>query len=120
MFKLKNREEFEGGLKNRKNLKKPEIKVPNNREEFRQGGGQFFWLARIYTPAVNFNVFFVEVGEGMGSYMAYRVSTKTNLSYFKKKNAEVNRRFSDFLGELNVDQFVILSSSILSVYNIVD
>jgi len=39
-----------------------------------------------------------KVGEGIGSYMAYRVSTKTNLSYFKKKNAEVNRRFSDFLG----------------------
>ena len=49
--KLKNKEEFEGGLKKRKNLKKPVvIKVPKNREEFQQGGGQFFWLARIYTP----------------------------------------------------------------------
>jgi len=34
LSKLKNREEFEGGLKNRKNLKKPVIKVPKNREEF--------------------------------------------------------------------------------------
>jgi len=39
-----------------------------------------------------------KVGEGMSSYMAYKVSTKTNLTYFKKKNPEVNRRFSDFLG----------------------
>ena len=52
LSKLKNREEFEGGLKKRKNFKKPVIKIPKNREEFRQGKGeQFFWLARIYTPA---------------------------------------------------------------------
>ena len=34
----------------------------------------------------------------MSSYMAYKISTKTNLSYFKKKTPTVNRRFSDFLG----------------------
>ena len=34
-------------------MKKPVIKVPKNREEFRQGGEQFFWLARIYTPVYN-------------------------------------------------------------------
>ena len=45
LSKLKNKEEFKGGLKKRKNLKKPVIKVPKNREEFRQGGGQFFCLA---------------------------------------------------------------------------
>lgn len=39
-----------------------------------------------------------KVGDGMSSYMAYKVTTKTNLSYFKKNNPEVNRRFSDFLG----------------------
>ena len=39
-----------------------------------------------------------KVGDGMSSYMAYKVITKTNLSYFKKNNPEVNRRFSDFLG----------------------
>jgi len=39
-----------------------------------------------------------KVGEGMSSYMAYKVCTKTNLAYFKKKSPEVNRRFSDFLG----------------------
>ena len=34
----------------------------------------------------------------MSSFMAYKVITKTNLSYFKKQRPEVNRRFSDFLG----------------------
>lgn len=39
-----------------------------------------------------------KVGEGMSSYMAYKISTSTNLTYFKNKNPVVNRRFSDFLG----------------------
>lgn len=39
-----------------------------------------------------------KVGEGMSSYMAYKIITNTNLSYFKKTKPEVNRRFSDFLG----------------------
>merc|ERR1712013_647046 len=39
-----------------------------------------------------------KVGEGMSSYMAYTVTTSTNLTSFKKKNPAVNRRFSDFLG----------------------
>ena len=50
MSELKISEEFEERLKNRKNLKKPVIKVPKNRGKFQQGGEQFFWLARIYTP----------------------------------------------------------------------
>ncbi|KAK8724852.1 hypothetical protein OTU49_010946 [Cherax quadricarinatus] len=39
-----------------------------------------------------------KIGEGMSSYMAYKVTTKTNISYFRKKNWSVMRRFSDFLG----------------------
>merc|ERR1711936_595505 len=39
-----------------------------------------------------------KVGEGMSSYMAYKVTTTTNLSYFKNTKPEVSRRFSDFLG----------------------
>jgi len=39
-----------------------------------------------------------KVGDGMSSYMAYKVITNTNLTYFKKNKPEVNRRFSDFLG----------------------
>ena len=39
-----------------------------------------------------------KVGDGMSSYMAYKVITNTNLTYFKKSKPEVSRRFSDFLG----------------------
>ncbi|CAF3083636.1 unnamed protein product [Rotaria sp. Silwood2] len=39
-----------------------------------------------------------KVGEGMSSYMTYRITTKTTLAMFKKKEFSVNRRFSDFLG----------------------
>lgn len=39
-----------------------------------------------------------KVGEGMGAYMAYRVTTKTNMPIFKRREFSVTRRFSDFLG----------------------
>ncbi|XP_065337227.1 sorting nexin-2-like isoform X1 [Cloeon dipterum] len=39
-----------------------------------------------------------KMGEGMGAYMAYRVSTQTNMQFYKKSNFSVYRRFSDFLG----------------------
>ncbi|XP_056636314.1 sorting nexin-2 [Diorhabda carinulata] len=39
-----------------------------------------------------------KMGEGMGSYMAYRVTTRTNMPMFKDKEFSVLRRFSDFLG----------------------
>lgn len=39
-----------------------------------------------------------KVGEGMGAYVLYRVSTRTNIPLFKKKEVAVMRRFSDFLG----------------------
>merc|ERR1719180_646158 len=53
-------------------------------------GGDEFIEVKVTSPH--------KVGEGMSSYMAYTVTTSTNLSYFKKKNPAVNRRFSDFLG----------------------
>lgn len=34
----------------------------------------------------------------MGAYMAYRVTTRTNIPQFKQKEFSVTRRFSDFLG----------------------
>ncbi len=34
----------------------------------------------------------------MSSYLAYNVTTRTNSNYFKKKEMNVIRRFSDFLG----------------------
>ncbi|KAK4884678.1 hypothetical protein RN001_000949 [Aquatica leii] len=39
-----------------------------------------------------------KVGDGMGAYVLYRVSTRTNIPLFKKKDVAVFRRFSDFLG----------------------
>uniref|UniRef100_A0A182KBQ1 PX domain-containing protein n=1 Tax=Anopheles christyi TaxID=43041 RepID=A0A182KBQ1_9DIPT len=39
-----------------------------------------------------------KVGDGMGSYLAYKVSTKTNILKFKKRQFFTMRRFSDFLG----------------------
>jgi sorting nexin-1/2 len=39
-----------------------------------------------------------KVGEGMVSYVVYKVTTKTNLPYFKRRESVVTRRFSDFLG----------------------
>lgn len=39
-----------------------------------------------------------KVGEGMSSYVAYRIVTHTNMPMFKANNMAVLRRFSDFLG----------------------
>ncbi|CAF0789435.1 unnamed protein product [Rotaria sp. Silwood1] len=39
-----------------------------------------------------------KVGEGMSSYLTYRITTKTTLPMFKKSEFSVQRRFSDFLG----------------------
>ncbi|CAH0401390.1 unnamed protein product [Chilo suppressalis] len=39
-----------------------------------------------------------KIGEGMSSYVAYRVITSTNMPIFSKHEFAVLRRFSDFLG----------------------
>ncbi|XP_026320950.1 sorting nexin-2 isoform X2 [Hyposmocoma kahamanoa] len=39
-----------------------------------------------------------KIGEGMSSYVAYRVLSKTNMPIFNKHEFAVHRRFSDFLG----------------------
>ncbi|XP_026198644.1 sorting nexin-2 [Anabas testudineus] len=39
-----------------------------------------------------------KVGDGMNAYMAYKVTTKTTMSLFKRSEFIVKRRFSDFLG----------------------
>lgn len=40
-----------------------------------------------------------KIGDGMGSYIAYKVTTKTNMPKFRKNQFSVIRRFSDFLGK---------------------
>lgn len=54
-----------------------------------EGGDQFIEIT-ITEPQ--------KVGDGMGAYMAYRISTKTNMTFFKRREFAVMRRFSDFLG----------------------
>ncbi|CAJ0919848.1 unnamed protein product [Ranitomeya imitator] len=39
-----------------------------------------------------------KIGDGMNAYVAYQVSTQTNLPMFRSKHFTVRRRFSDFLG----------------------
>ena len=39
-----------------------------------------------------------KVGDGMGAYIAYSVTTKTSMPSFKNPESTVRRRFSDFLG----------------------
>ncbi|CAG9797395.1 unnamed protein product [Chironomus riparius] len=39
-----------------------------------------------------------KIGDGMNSYLAYKIVTKTNITKFKRRQSTVNRRFSDFLG----------------------
>ncbi|CAF1039983.1 unnamed protein product [Brachionus calyciflorus] len=38
-----------------------------------------------------------KIGDGMGSYMVYKITIKTNIPSFKSKEFTTNRRFSDFL-----------------------
>ncbi|XP_064618772.1 sorting nexin-2-like isoform X2 [Lineus longissimus] len=40
----------------------------------------------------------IKVGDGMGAYMTYKVTTMTTIPAFKKPETSVMRRFSDFLG----------------------
>ncbi|VEN38506.1 unnamed protein product [Callosobruchus maculatus] len=61
-----------------------------NQVEHNNEGGDDFIEISITEPQ--------KVGDGMGAYMAYRVTTRTNMPVFKKREFGVTRRFSDFLG----------------------
>ena len=50
--KLKNREEFEGGLDKTEEFEETSNKSPKKQGRISTGGEQFFWLARIYTPGL--------------------------------------------------------------------
>lgn len=55
-----------------------------------------------------------KVGEGMNSYLAYKVTTKTKIPKFKSQEFSTLRRFSDFLGihALLVDKYLRLGQII--------
>lgn len=59
-------------------------------EQMERDGGDEFIEIQVSDPQ--------KIGDGMSSYMAYKITTKTNISYFKKSHWGVTRRFSDFLG----------------------
>ena len=42
-----------------------------------------------------------KIGEGISSFMAYKVYSKSNMKIFRKDSFCVTRRFSDFLGKTN-------------------
>ncbi|XP_018578116.1 sorting nexin-2 isoform X2 [Anoplophora glabripennis] len=64
--------------------------LPTSMEQVEADSGDEFLEISITEPQ--------KVGEGMGAYMAYRVTTKTNMPVFKRRDFSVTRRFSDFLG----------------------
>ncbi|XP_044265550.1 sorting nexin-2 [Tribolium madens] len=64
--------------------------LPDTMEQVEAAHGDQFLEISITEPQ--------KVGDGMGAYMAYRVTTKTNMPIFKKREFSVTRRFSDFLG----------------------
>ena len=49
------------------------------------------------THRLNLWCFFLP-GDGVNAFMRFKVSTRTNLTYFKSSQFSVFRRFSDFLG----------------------
>ena len=81
-------------------VKQPEVPPPaepapapakvQEEEEEEESGDQFELDISISDPE--------KVGEGMGAYIAYNVTTKTTMPSFKSPQSTVRRRFSDFLG----------------------
>lgn len=68
----------------------PRATVMSTPDEEKEGADDLFMEISVSNPS--------KVGDGMGAYMVYKVSTKTNIPEYKKKNLSVSRRFSDFLG----------------------
>jgi len=66
------------------------VESPASKGSNGDGEDEFFLEIRVHDPA--------KVGDGMGAYVSYKVTTKTNLPAFRKSNYNVSRRFSDFLG----------------------
>ena len=65
-------------------------KEEEEEEEEDESGDTFDFIITVSDPA--------KMGDGMGAYIAYTVSTKTSMPSFKNPECTVKRRFSDFLG----------------------
>ncbi|XP_068722767.1 sorting nexin-2-like [Montipora capricornis] len=66
---------------------KPEEKEPTEEEE---GVDTFDMDIQVTDPE--------KIGDGMSSYMVFKVTTQTSMPTFKNAESTVKRRFSDFLG----------------------
>ncbi|XP_075152168.1 sorting nexin 1 [Haematobia irritans] len=62
----------------------------SNMQDVLSDNGDYFIEITISEPQ--------KIGDGMGSYLTYKVSTKTNIPKFKRTEFSTLRRFSDFLG----------------------
>merc|ERR1719322_703871 len=62
----------------------------DSEEKKEAAGGDDFVEIKVSNPR--------KVGGGMSSYVVYTVTSKTNISLFKRPESTVTRRFSDFLG----------------------
>ncbi|XP_078687230.1 sorting nexin-2-like isoform X7 [Branchiostoma floridae x Branchiostoma belcheri] len=58
--------------------------------EEEESGDQFTLDIKVHDPG--------KVGDGMGAYMSYKVTTQTSIPAFRRPSMTVTRRFSDFLG----------------------
>ncbi|XP_011212354.1 sorting nexin-2 [Bactrocera dorsalis] len=62
----------------------------SNLEDVLTDNGDYFIEVTVAEPQ--------KVGDGIGSYLTYKVTTKTNIPKFKRSEFSTMRRFSDFLG----------------------
>eukprot|EP00058_Branchiostoma_floridae_P020913 XP_002606403.1 hypothetical protein BRAFLDRAFT_57285 [Branchiostoma floridae] len=60
------------------------------RIEEEESGDQFALDIKVHDPG--------KIGDGMGAYMSYKVTTQTSIPAFRRPSMTVTRRFSDFLG----------------------
>ncbi|XP_078589446.1 sorting nexin-2-like isoform X2 [Branchiostoma floridae x Branchiostoma japonicum] len=58
--------------------------------EEEESGDQFALDIKVHDPG--------KIGDGMGAYMSYKVTTQTSIPAFRRPSMTVTRRFSDFLG----------------------
>ena len=71
-------------------MQSSDIKFYFQEEEEEEGGDTFELEISLGNPE--------KVGDGMGAYMTFSVTTKTTMPSFKSPETTVRRRFSDFLG----------------------
>ncbi|XP_078589460.1 sorting nexin-2-like isoform X4 [Branchiostoma floridae x Branchiostoma japonicum] len=70
--------------------RKPSMEKSKEEIEEEESGDQFALDIKVHDPG--------KIGDGMGAYMSYKVTTQTSIPAFRRPSMTVTRRFSDFLG----------------------